>query len=392
MVPTDMEDIKLLSAVNDWKPVPGGTLPYASGVSNSTIQSGQAFFVYSTGTASFVQQNSKLNFTENCKAAGNNVISFTRKVNTKPNEQIEFLRASLFAGTSSTSLIADGNAVAFSMIYSDKVDANDAIKIPNGGENFAVLRGGKLLAIEARQSPTSSDTLYYYVNNIRQQTYQLRFAPENWQDFSLQPLFYDSYLNTRTPISLTDSTFINVTFTSDPASRASGRFMVVFRQLPGLPVSFISLNTCNTSSGLSLNWICNYEEGLNNYEVRYSNDGINFQTVTTIPVNPQKNGNYTLSVDKPKPGNNFYRIRSRSITGEPLFSTVQKIFVPEDSRISSIMVAPNPLSNGLLRLYFSNQPKGIYHVRIITHSRQTVYTGSVNFEGGSSFVQFLMKN
>ena len=244
-----------------------------------------------------------------------------------------FLRASLFL-EGSRATIVDGNAVAFSTIFSNKVDRDDALKILNGGENFGLLRDGKRLVIEARQLPGSNDTLFYFISNVQQQRYQIRLAPENWQDLSLQPLFYDSYLNTRTPLSLTDSTFINVTFTSDPASRASGRFMVVFRHLSGLPVSFISLNTSNTSSGLSLSWIANHEDGLTNYEAQYSNDAIQFQTVTTIPVNPQRNGNYTLTVDKPKPGNNFYRIRSKSITGEILFSPIKKIFVPKNTHNS----------------------------------------------------------
>ena len=376
-----------VSGTNDWKPLPGGTTPYASGVANSTIQSGQAFFVYSTGTSSFVQQNTNLYFTENCKAQGNKAINFTRNTGTVGSVDKSFLRASLFTGPGIAGRIADGNAIAFSTNFSNKVDRDDALKILNGGENFGLVRDGKNLVIEARQPPSKNDTVFYFINNVRLQTYQIRFEAENWQEFSLQPFFYDSYLNVATPLSLTDSTFINITFTSDPRSRASGRFMLFFRQLSSLPVSFISLNTCNTSSALTLNWIANYEGVLNNYEVQYSNDAIHFQTVASIPVNPQKNGQYSLTVAKPKPGNNFYRVKSKSITGEMLFSPVKRIFVPTNPGYASTVVAPNPLYNGLLRFYFSNQPQGIYHLRIVNIGGQTVYTGSFNFAGGSGFVQ-----
>ncbi len=37
-----------LSSANDWQPIPGGTQAYPSGVSCTTIQSGQAFFVHAT--------------------------------------------------------------------------------------------------------------------------------------------------------------------------------------------------------------------------------------------------------------------------------------------------------------------------------------------------------
>ena len=378
-----------VSSTNDWKPLPGGTTPYASGVANSTIQSGQAFFVYSTATASFVQQNANLYFTENCKTDGNKAVNFTRNSAKKSNLEKSFLRASLFTGTSSDASIADGNAVAFSTHFSNKVDRDDALKILNGGENFGFLQDGKYLVIDARQPPKTSDTLFYFISNVRQQTYQIRFAPENWQDFSLQPVFYDSYLNIRTPLSITDSTFIDVSFNPDPASRAIGRFMLIFRQVSALPLSFIALNSNKTSTGVLLNWKTGSEDGLTNYEVEYSTDAIHFQTVTTIPVDPQKNGDYFFTVSLPKPGNNFYRIQSKSLTGEILFSSVQKIFVPEGAR--SIIVAPNPLSNGLLRLCFSNEPAGVYLLRIVNMRGQTVYSGSIHFAGGSGFIEIADK-
>ena len=374
-----------ISSTNDWKPLPGGTAPYASGVANSTIQSGQAFFIYSTGTATFVKQNASLSFIENCKAAGNKAVNFTRNSAREVSADKSFLRASLFTAPSPGGRIADGNAVAFSTHFSDKVDRDDALKILNGGENFGLLRDGRNLVIEARQPPTAADTLFYFIGNVQQQTYQIRFAPENWIDFSLQPLLLDTYLNTRTPLSLTDSTFINVAFTSDPASRSARRFMVVFRQVSALPLSFISLNTSVTSSGLLLKWSTGNEDGVDSYQIEYSNDGIHFEPVITVPVDPQKNGNYTVTLGRPKAGNSFYRITSKNSTGQTLFSPAQKIFVTPG--VASITVAPNPILNGLLRLHFSNESSGIYQLRIVNSEGQTVYTGNINYEGGSGFIQ-----
>jgi uncharacterized repeat protein (TIGR01451 family) len=370
-----------MSSTNDWKPVPGGTIPYASGVADSTIQSGQAFFVYSTGTASLVSQTYSLSFTENCKVSGNTAVNFTRMADAIPAEKTAFLRASLFAGTGSGAHIADGNAAAFSVEYNNKVDRNDAIKIANGGENFGLLRDGKLLAIEARQPVTKADTLFYFINNVRLQTYQLRFAPENMQEFHLQPVLEDSYTNVYTPLSLTDTTFVNVSFTSDAASRAANRFKVVFREKPSVSLNFTWLQASLTQQGTLTTWKSLNEDGVNHYEIQYSKDGIHFETKGSMPVNKLKNGSYSWKVSQPKEGNNYYRICASEENGESFFSNVVNLFIPNSS--PGISVFPNPVLNSSLQLHFSNQPRGIYYLTLLTSGGQTVYSGSFSFAGGS---------
>jgi uncharacterized repeat protein (TIGR01451 family) len=374
-----------ISSINDWKPLPGGTGPYASGVADSTIQSGQAFFVYSTGTASFVQQTANLSFTESCKADGNKAINFTRNSARETSAGKSFLRASLFTGPAPMGRIADGNAVAFSTEFSNKVDRDDAVKILNGGENFGLIRDGKNLVIEARQAPTTADTIFYFISNVRQQKYQMRFTPENFQDLNIQPILLDSYLDTRTVLSVTDTTFVNVAFTSDPASRAIGRFKVVFRAPAPLPLHFVSLHTSVITGGVLLNWKVLNEDGVSYYNIQYSTDGTHFENIGMVAANPENNGNYNRTVSMPPTGNNYYRINSITTAGETSFSDVMKIYVPAgEQRIS---IAPNPAQKGVLQLCFSHEPAGSYLVRIINPNGQTIYSGQVSFAGGSGFIR-----
>lgn len=370
-----------ISATNDWKPVPGGTPPYDGSVSNSTIQSGQAFFVYSTGVASFMSYTSSLSFTENCKVSGNKAVNFTRKANNKNVKEKSFVRVSLFTGTGPQAVIADGNVIAFSSLFSNKIDRDDALKIVNGGENFGLLCDGKLLAIEARQNPIITDTLFYYISNVRQQKYQLRFEVENMQDISLQPVLVDSYTNVYTPLSLTDSTFVTVSFTSDPASRASNRFKVVFRQFPSLPLTFVTLNVKETDNQITAQWKSGNEEGVSAYEIQYSADGIHFQTAATIPVNPSNNGNYSWNSSKPPSGYTYYRIKTRETNGQNTVSQIAQIYVPAAE--VSISVAPNPVANASLELHFNNEPGGNYFLRLTNTSGQTVLSRVINFKGGT---------
>ncbi|MGN6248899.1 MAG: hypothetical protein ACTHNG_11110, partial [Ginsengibacter sp.] len=191
-----------VSSVNDWIPVPGGTNSYPDGLADSIIQSGQAFFVYATGTSSFVKQSNQLYFTENSKVDGSPEHIFSRKAEATSSKII--LTASLFAGTEKNAPMADGNVAVFDSQYSNKIDQNDAIKIMNGGENFALARENKILAIEARSLPQEGDTLIYYLTHLQQKTYRLRFVPKNMEGLSLEPIFVDTYNNTRTQISTHD--------------------------------------------------------------------------------------------------------------------------------------------------------------------------------------------
>ena len=66
--------------------------------------------------------------------------------------------------------------------------------------------------------------------NLRQQNYQLRFAPENMQRNNLSAFLIDNYLSSRTPISLTDSSFVNIQITAAAGSSKPDRFYLVFER------------------------------------------------------------------------------------------------------------------------------------------------------------------
>ncbi|MEJ7588814.1 MAG: hypothetical protein WKI04_14755 [Ferruginibacter sp.] len=205
-----------LSAANNYEPTAGNTPSsyYPAGVPSSTIQSGQAFFVRSAGLAGSVS------FTEACK------VNTNRLVNRPPSTLSgrRYFRTTLYT---SAGLIADGNAVIFDQAFRNDIDADDTYKIENAGENFGLLRNGQSLAVEARHAIDLRDTVFFNMNNLRRQKYQLRFAPKNMQAVGLSAFFIDRFLGTSAPISLTDSTVITFRVTVDPASAFSERFYVI---------------------------------------------------------------------------------------------------------------------------------------------------------------------
>lgn len=204
-----------LSSANDYEPTAGGSVYYPSGIPAPLIQSGQAFFVQSSGPAGAVE------FAEACKANG------SRLVHRGGNRHKMYFRATL---QSPDRRIMDGNAVVYAQNYRDRIDEDDARKWWNDGENLSLRSGEHFLSVEARNSLHHNDTIYYELRNLRRQSYRFAFAPKQMSGTGLQAWLIDRFLRTETPVALTDSSFISFAVTQDPRSARPDRFFVVFRK------------------------------------------------------------------------------------------------------------------------------------------------------------------
>jgi len=120
-----------ISAATNYKAVPGHTTIYNTTSDYRNIQSGQAFFVFN-----YTALPGSVSFTEACKMSSNHHLV---------NRELIIERPILFANLISGGIISDGNAVAFDQKFSNKVDGDDALKMNNSGENFAINTDGKIL-------------------------------------------------------------------------------------------------------------------------------------------------------------------------------------------------------------------------------------------------------
>lgn len=195
------------------------TAYYPAGVAAPYIESGQAVFVKGNGTGGNV------NFNESVKATGSRLVNRPAGNNSIAHRQ--FLFTTLFTNTG---VIADGNIVAFERGFGNNINEHDAVKLMNSGENFGLTRNDIVLAIEAHEKLVANDTIFYSMSNLREQGYQLRFAPVNMQSLNLQPLLVDRYKNTTTILSVTDSSYVDFMVTADMASAAANRFFIVFQR------------------------------------------------------------------------------------------------------------------------------------------------------------------
>lgn len=354
---------QVISSTTGWMPVPGSTY-YNPAVAKKTIESGQAFLVFASSA------NGTVAFTESAKSNSSSMLF-------RPEESsaITGIRANLLT---SDLVIADGNFAVFSPAYSNIIDGNDAVKIINSGETFSIKNGG-LLAVDARQPVTIRDTIFYSIKKPAvNKNYILEFIPQN-MDISLSAALIDNFTLQTYPVSLSEPTTINVSFTSNASSTKEDRFMLVFgKGIAGpLPVTFLSVSATRNSKDVTVDWKIEDQINIEKYYVERSYDGRLFETAGEVL--PQNITDYNYLDISPGRNTIFYRIKAESVGGGVQYSSIVRVASLE----ASISIYPNPASGETVSVNFSNQEKGSYGLKIINSLGQVIHRSLVNVSGDS---------
>jgi len=339
---------------------------YANG--DYSLQSGQGFFITTNGGPA------TLTFTENSKLNNSNLVSR----NTSINSQLQTLLYRLQNGNAD---LYDGSLIVFDDNYSNGVDDNDAIKMNNLGENIALYRDNKLLAIETRRQLQESDTLFFKIGQFKQSAYRLKFNPQQIQSNGLQCFLEDKFLNTQTAVSLNDTTAIDFVVNANAGSYAADRFRLIFKPTAPLPVTFIAVSAKLIDKQIQVNWKVSNELQILNYKIERSADGINFNTIG----DQISNGNSALiSYDyiDATPFNwvNFYRIKSIGIGGEIQYSKIVKI--QSANAKEEIVISPNPVGlNREILISFNGLETGNYDIVLYDLSGRKLFSTTLSYNG-----------
>ena len=291
----------------------------------------------------------------------------------KSTTNAQIVRTWLFTQAGS---MADGNAVVYGPQYSNTVDIWDAMKMTNPGENFGLLRQGYTLAIEARQ-PVSSDTMFFKMTNLGATNYKLKIVHEGMQAVTNATCqLVDNYLNTHTPVSYNDTTYISVPLTSDPASRAQNRLMLVYKPvgLVILPVSFLSFEVLNMpDKEVKLNWSVKNETEILNYSVEKSEKGDDFYSVGSIlPYNNQI-GNATYSFQQKLTAGpiHYYRIKAKSKSGKEELTKIIQLSITKSA--AGINIFPNPVVGKNVQVDYISGVPGKISVQLTNAFGKPIY-------------------
>ncbi len=357
---------RVLSKTNLYKPVPPSGL-YNMTYGYDSIQSGQAFFVESnlTGTAS-------VGFEENDKTDGSRTV--TRGGGLEP---LILMNTNLYL---INGRIADGNCVVFNNSYSKAFAKEDAKKITNSGENFGITVQNYTAIIEGRPEITESDTIFYKMSNLRTDNYRLSFEPENLTGAGLQAFLIDNFLNSSTQINLTDSSWYNFAATSNAASKASNRFMLVFKAAGGpLPVTLTQITAKrNADKTITVNWKVEQEQQLSHYEVERSADGLVFTKMATVSATNA--AEYTQLDAQPLLATNYYRIKALSADGRVQYSSIVKVAPVQ--LFSSLAVYPNPVMKSKLQIQVTLAKEGNYKIQLFNMGGQLAFEKAMLIKAG----------
>lgn len=362
-----------ISEVTNYRAVPGNTTNYNATSDYRNIQSGQAIFVYNSTSV-----EGSVSFSEDCLVEDGNHLVNKEIV---PEKQMLFAHLFLKNGT-----IADGNAVVFHQQFTNKIDGDDVLKISNGGENFSIKNSEKNLSVEARGNIKLTDTIFYQLNNLSRQEYQLHLMAENFEE-DVEAFLIDQYLNLQTQIRLNDTCSIGFSVT-DAASARADRFFLIFKRMEkaAVPVVF-SLNAYQQDANVFLEWQID-DDKVREFTIEHSSDGIHFEVIKMVDASLNFETSYLHK--QPLDGDNYYRLSKVNTEGKTEYSEIVKVLMPALSK--GIHIFKNQFQNKTVTLQFINQTAGKYFIKILNNLGQVLSAKEIFHDGGNSLKTFELKN
>ena len=353
---------------NGWVPTPGGG-SYGN-VPNTTIQSGQAFFVQGTiGAGSLI-------INEDAKVAGSNNLFF------RPSASLQKLSITLkTVNSNATATINDGTLAIFDNAFDTTVDNDDARKLTNVDEIFGLMRQGKLLSIEKRGLITSDDTLFIKAYRLKIKNYQLLIQPINF-DGAITAYLEDNFFRTVTNLNLNAATIVNFTVTADIASSSSDRFKIVFKPAVVLPVRFTNVTAAAVGNDVKVSWVAAEATNVVKYEIEKSADSRHFVSVATVMAltNNNSGAGYNWLDIHTGPGYNYYRIKVTENSGAVYYSTVVHVKMEQPSPV--LVVYPNPAIGNKFNCQVNYLQKGKYDLMLYNSAGQVIFINEINHPGG----------
>lgn len=341
--------------------------------SNTAIESGQAFLVRAPLTAGTVS------FAETSKTDGGAMVN---RVQGSPYAQ---LRTRMYVIQGANKILVDGNTAQFDESFSNDIDEHDAVKASNVGESLGLIRNNQQLAVERHNAINQNDTLFLNMGMVRAQQYQFEIAPTLMDQPGLTAFLEDSYLNTRTPVSLTDTTRYNFSVVNIAGAYAPNRFRIVFAKSPTvvLPVNFVHISANrNSDRTVSVHWKVENETSMKLYTVERSLNGSQFKgIITTEPMANNGGGFAYAETDQTAQYTDlYYRIKAQSLSGQIQYSPIAK--VAGSVVRGGISVYPNPIKDNLAYLRLSGLDAGTYQINLIYSNGAVEKLPSLKLDGG----------
>ena len=350
----------------------GDSYPIGTDIIMNTLESGQAFFIQGDGITT-----QTVSFTEPSKTPRARDVYFT-----PGHEQV--LTGVLSINSAGTLTGVDALAAHFNTGYNTGIDGNDAKKMQNTSENISFKEGGSLLAINMRNIPDEHDTLWINMAGVRNTDYRWRFDLKNMDQPGRTAFLVDQFIHSETSLNLTGSASYDFTINGTPGANAADRFYIVFRPATVVPVTLTGISATRLADKtIAVKWNTENEINIDHYEVERSANGNNFGTIATAAATNNAGGSesYTKVDANPLDKDNYYRIKAISVGGRFQSSAIVK--VSPITLDQSITVYPNPLTDRIMNVRFTNKAAGHYTLQLVNKAGQTVFADSETISGNN---------
>ncbi|WP_301923765.1 T9SS type A sorting domain-containing protein [Ferruginibacter sp.] len=340
------------------------------------IQSSQAFFVETSADGA-----AALTINENAKSISD-ISSMFRPMEPVPAMvKAGSIRTNLYLlNTDNSKVLADGNLVEFGSDFYSGVSNQDALKFGNVNESLAAFRNGIALAIERRPVINLNDTIFLKLTKTTVRSYRIEIIPQGLFPQNVAAFFEDSYLKSRTAISILDTSYFNFTLDANAASAVATRFRIVFKSLTVLPLSFTSIKAYPVNNDVKVAWQVQEELNISMYEIEKSVNGVDFKFVNTTAK--KSTGNYSWIDQAPFAGRNYYRIKSIDQSEVIVYSPIVAVVVAGHG--TNFTIVPNPVKGKVINLQFANQTKGSYQFSLMNSSGQQVLSSMAQISNNST--------
>jgi len=157
-----------------------------------------------------------------------------------------------------------------------------------------------------------------------------------------------------------------------------------------LPVKVVYFTAYQKGSGVQTNWTSLNEININHYEVQRSSNAADFNTIGSVQAldNGQTSINYNFTDANPVTGNNYYRIKIFGNDGTITYTNIDVVNIGGGP--GSINIYPNPVTNHLFTVQFTNIPAGKYTMEVYNTLGQKIITQSLEHFGGSASQTILL--
>ncbi len=150
-----------------------------------------------------------------------------------------------------------------------------------------------------------------------------------------------------------------------------------------LPVNFLAIAARQQNDGVNVTWSTAQELNTSSFDVERSNDGTNWNEVSSISAagNSSVVRNYAVLDAHPANGTNFYRVRETDIDGKTNYSKTVSVTVNFES--TNVRVLENPFHN-TLTIDFSSPTEQVVSARLIDITGRQVTLQKWTISSGTS--------